>query len=407
MTSRGPGLTDSTAPRQVWLHAHAAAANFGDQLLVDAIREGVARQAGVRTTYLDACPGPADQALDLSRLHERRTRRAVLEALSDSSAVLVGGGDVLGVGTAFLNLAVMAKIVGRPVAWFGVGGTLGSGRLGRLLQRRALEWAHAVVIRDQRSFDEVTGVVRHRRVWFAADPAFSLIRPPEDRESTGPPEIGVALRGPERHDRMWDRQVMLRLAQVLGELKRQGYREVFLVLLTSEAAKRVGSPNIPGTFTSDDDVVDFVVRHGLLEGCEVVRFTGDTRPVIRRIQRLHLLVGMRLHALLVAGASGVPFIALDYAPKVSQFAARMASTAWQLGPEGVERIPALVGQLEDVAVREHHRQALLREAEGARREAESALAVLKDLARGGSPVRAVRRGIADATGMLIANWARL
>jgi polysaccharide pyruvyl transferase WcaK-like protein len=67
--------------------------------------------------------------------------------------------------------------------------------------------------------------------------------------------------------------------------------------------------------------VDFQLSRALAEALGAELLAPSTpHEALRAVAEARVVVGMRLHALVLAAAAGVPFVGLAYDPKVSSFA---------------------------------------------------------------------------------------
>lgn len=334
--------------QRVVLHAHAAAENLGDRLIVEAIRSSLRTALpGHELVFEDASPGTGSSPLSLSPPLPSRTRRAIEEA----DLVLLGGGELVGPFPEYLGAALAAAAASVPAVWLGVGGHVTGGRVDRFYTRLVLRCAEAVVTRGPQSFERLSADVAGARIFDGVDVAFGW-QPPHTEPCEQRDEFGICLRGPERRDRLWDRAAFERLAREIDVLAARGLRPVFFTFLSDRDAARIGSPNLAGSFGSDAEVHDFVWSRMRSEPAEELVAEGDLARVSRRVQSLRFLMGMRLHSLILAAHCRVPFLALDYAPKIAELVELLGASEWLVRPEEVgTRLPQLAARLCDPAVR--------------------------------------------------------
>lgn len=330
--------------KRIILHAHAAVENLGDRLIVDAIRSALtARLPAHDLVFRDAPP---------------RDSGDVGREVGAADLVLIGGGELVGPHPAYLDLGLMAAAAGVPTVWLGVGGCVDGGRLDRAYIRAVLRRAKAVVTRDRRTFDHLSQEVPAVRLHDGVDVAFSW-KPPRLAAAEVRSEFGVCLRGPEQRDRPWDRQVFARLAREIESLTKHRLSPVFFTFLSERDARRIGSANIAGSFCSDSEVHAFVQEQMGGPPVEVVVAEGDLGRVYDRIRSLRFMLSMRLHALVLSAHAGVPFIALDYAPKVEEFARLTGAEECLVRPDEVgTKLPRLAARLLDDGQHEARSHAL-------------------------------------------------
>ncbi len=252
----------------------------------------------------------------------------LIEAVRAASLVLVGGGglfhDYWGVDPSSVLTSrqagiaeygaplVLARLLGKPCALYGVGvGPLRT-REGRELTQQLVALADGVTVRDEASREVLASIgCDTARVEVTADPAFGLPETPlrEDLEAflaTLPrPILGVSLRhwsiGVSQAD--WESAVGKALDLVLAGV---GGTTLFV-------------PLQDGTIEVEDDVsVCRSVMAQMGRAGEACLAPSDLDPLQRfqLLEHCDLVVGMRLHAVLAAVRGGVPCVGLAYDPKV-------------------------------------------------------------------------------------------
>jgi glycosyltransferase involved in cell wall biosynthesis len=139
------------------------------------------------------------------------------------------------------------------------------------------------------------------------DPALSLVRP--ERVETG--EGRVVVCPLHTGGELWggdDEAVFNALAVSIARLKAEG-RDV--VMLTAHP--------------SDDRWAMEIMRHAGHPDLAYVAGYNNLDDTLRLLASADLVVGERLHAVVLAAAMGTPFVALEYRPKVLDFARSISS----------------------------------------------------------------------------------
>jgi polysaccharide pyruvyl transferase CsaB len=262
--------------------------------------------------------------LPAERLTWRSPRAAarLLTLIRRSSAVLIGGGGLLqdrlpNFYRPYLLLALAAKGLRRPVVIHAVGAYPPRTGAFRLLLRAALSRADAVSVRDEFSRRNLAAAGVNRPVVVTGDPAITL-RPPAGvaRPQTDErPLIAVSLRP-------WYHLGAVTPGGDAGELI--GNLARCLDAVVDAAGCRLLF--IPMQFGGPDD--DGRTQRQVLsrmERAEAADLVARPCPLdtLAAISRCDLLIGMRLHANILAAASGVPSIALGYDSKVREFMLRL------------------------------------------------------------------------------------
>jgi hypothetical protein len=222
--------------------------------------------------FHDASPGSGTDGISL------QTHAAVRRAIEAADLVLIGGGELIGPHAEYLDVAVAAAAADVPTVWLGVGGRVRGGRLDRIYTRALLRRAEAIVTRDPRTFAHLSKEVPAARLYDGVDVAFAW-QPPAATAAEARAEFGVCLRGPEQRNRSWDRETFARLAREVAALANQGLRPVFFTFLSGRDARRIGSPNLAGSFSSDESAR---FRRRRCPACRWVVVAGRISRVVER-----------------------------------------------------------------------------------------------------------------------------
>jgi polysaccharide pyruvyl transferase CsaB len=321
--------------RMILLAGGAGHGNVGD----DAIALATAALLQEEAPDLSVVVAGGDPALvrgSIGLPAERLTWRSpyaaarLLALIRRSSAVLIGGGGLLQdllphFYRPYLLLALAAKGLRRPVVFHAVGAYPPRTGAFSVLLRAALLRADAVTVRDEFSRRSLAAAGVNRPVVVTADPAITLRQPAGVAGSRidQPPLIAVSLR-PWYH--LGDvtpggdtGELTETLARCLDAVvDATGCRLLFIPL-------HFGGPD-------DDRQIqkEVLSRMRCAEAAQLAAYPGPL-DALAAISRCGLLIGMRLHANILAAASGVPSIALAYDPKVSEFMHRLGCADRVLG----------------------------------------------------------------------------
>ena len=252
--------------------------------------------------------------------------RAYRRAFRDSAACIVTGGTPI-YDYSHLSRGIHFKLpgaFGRKLFLFGVGVKQIQSRVGRGVTRTLVGSAERVSTRDEASRSELLRLGVGRPIRVTGDSAL-FMEPPD-------PSIGLRLlkeRGVDASGRM--------VAVCPRELS-EDFRRHYHKRLTWRAICNVRR-NVAG-------IVDYLIE----SGCEVIfvplhssLLDDDLREIeaVRRLMRnrdagsvlvglspgeamsvlgaMDLVLGLRLHSLILAGAQGVPVVGIDYDPKIGGF----------------------------------------------------------------------------------------
>ncbi|MDQ2664091.1 MAG: polysaccharide pyruvyl transferase CsaB [Candidatus Eremiobacteraeota bacterium] len=231
----------------------------------------------------------------------------VRDAIARASVVLSGGGGLLQNATSLRSLLYYAGILrsgvraNRPTMIF----AQSIGPLdfwGRTVVREWCKGVTRATVRDARSAVLLASLLPHVDVERTADPVFLYDAPDEQidltSEGLAPDGEPLAVVSVRKSDGM--KEGMEIVARAVDRLSLvHGVRAAFLSL---------GGP-------ADADISTQIIRK-----CKSAPVLLPEMPLARAaavIRRAQVVVGMRLHALILAARYGVPFLSIPYDPKVS------------------------------------------------------------------------------------------
>ena len=262
---------------------------------------------------------------------------AVAREIERADTVVVGGGTVFktlhpssgrranALLANTLALTAWARWRGTPVAFVGVGADELRGGVARRLARRIAPRAALLVLRDEESASVLTDAGVTPPFWIGADLAWHLFRdgrPSRGFHRDGPPRVTVALShlaGPGADD------VADRLGIALARLEAEGW-DIAL------------QPWQAGTG-------DLAIAHRLRAHVPSARLAPQPDDLVAAADRFandDLVVAMRFHALVAAGAAGTRTVALAHEPKLAGLARRLDQIA--IAPDA--SVPVLAAALE-------------------------------------------------------------
>ena len=249
------------------------------------------------------------------RAADRYKVPALLRALSRTDALLSGGGsllqDVTSAHSVFYYLGVvrLAQILGKKTMFVAQGiGPLIRPRTRRLVASVANR-LDAVTVRDADSaalLREI-GVVRPP-VEVTADPA--LLLAPARTVALGGDWAAVALRPWVGRD--------TELAETLARACHQALPRTRMMALAMQ-------PKIDAAIGEHFGRLRHQTGDGEVAGVSLARpdsLLVPLEPLLENLAACHMVIGMRLHALILAAACAVPAVALSYDPKVTAFMAQ-------------------------------------------------------------------------------------
>ena len=358
--------------------------NLGDEAILAALTQQLRAVAPeVQIVALSGDPSTTAATLGIQAV-DRLGLPAVWRALRNADLFVSGGGsllqDVTGLGSVpyYLGLMRLAKLAGARTMMLGQGvGPLGL-PTSRWMVGATVRGLDAVTVRDEASRDLLVrcGVPRER-VELTADPVLALAPASEARGTElfarvglrpGKPVIGVSV----RPWATWYERQLKAFSAVLAQRAEAWDAQILL---------------LPFHRPDDEPLV------------EELRYCLETRPEAHRphvavleehlspqdmmalLGKVDLLVGMRLHALIMAAAMATPSFGLVYDPKIAAFA-DLAGFPTIESVTALEESDRLAGMLQAAWERRGEARAeLLRKQEGwhaqARRNAEVAVGLAR------------------------------
>jgi polysaccharide pyruvyl transferase CsaB len=281
--------------------------NLGDEALLGVIVQRLrARWPAAAIDVLSADP-PATARVFGVEATPRMDLGRVRAAIGRADVVLSGGGGLLQNVTSLRSLLYYGGVIrsairaGKPTMVF----AQSIGPLdfwGRAVVRTFCKGLAAATVRDERSRALLGSLLPETPVERTADPVFLIDPQPEplDLAAEGlgdddAPLVVVSVRKWPGAD-----ATVRNLAAVVDHVAAvHGARVAFLPL---------GGP-------SDAEVATRIIRR--CASTPVLLPDYPLRQAVQVIARAALVVGMRLHALVIAARLGIPFLALPYDPKVA------------------------------------------------------------------------------------------
>jgi len=303
--------------------------NLGDDALLDALLAQLPPSVTPLVTAFDQA--------QITRQHgvasvNRRSLRAVLKALRQCRALVLGGGSLLQDSTSFRSLLYYAALItaarlqGKPVLLWAQGLGPLRRRRSRALVRVLLPLASGITWRDSSSAQLA------RQLGVAAphgtDAVWSL--PRQHWLGLGGPIVVCWRPTPHLQGEAWKPYL-----QALEDLAEQTEREVIW---------------LPFHRDQDQPLFDQLQQQGLV-GDALVRRSRVVEAVtpseaMALFRSASLVLAMRLHALILAALAGSPVSALSYDPKVQACATELGCSCIDLADASVDAGALLSSWLE-------------------------------------------------------------
>lgn len=308
----------SAKVKKIILSGYYGFDNAGDEAVLAALCQILRnRLPEAQLVALSAKPEQTAAALDV-RAVNRWDKAALRAELQDAALFCSGGGSLLQDVTSvrsvwyYTSLLRLAQKQGVPTIVLAQGlGPLRTG-LGRWLTRRALSRCHLLSWRDAASLRLAAEIMKDKAgqsvpSYQVCDPV--LLWQPKLPEAQAEQEPAEAADGPTvaLALRPWPGLNAAAAAQLVQALQQAGCRVALLPYHQGEDEKLAAQINA-ALLTAKQPKAD-------------VWLANTPQQAWAAVGRADLLLGMRLHSLIMAAAQGVPALAVSYDPKVEAFAA--------------------------------------------------------------------------------------
>lgn len=290
--------------------------NLGDEAILATLVQQL--QDRCELVVLSASPAETEAEFGV-RAIGRTDMPAIWAALSGASLFLSGGGGLMQDVTGALSVPYYAGLLklaqwrGVPTMVFGQGIGPLNHLASRLMVRAAFSRAQAVTVRDQASFDLARSLgVKADRLTLAADPVLCLAPAPAERIDAIASSIGLSPDLPKI-------AVAVRPWYTWFERQFKVFNTALTQLSMESGAQLVLLPfQMPGDERITTELYDCLRYRPEGHVAPVAMLSAPlTAPEMEGlIGRMDMVIGMRLHALIMAASSGVPSVGLVYDPKV-------------------------------------------------------------------------------------------
>jgi len=296
----------AAAPRFL-LSGYYGFGNLGDEALLHVIVERLRRRwPGCGVDVLSADPALTARSYGVEAT-PRMDLGQVRGAIERADVVLSGGGGLLQNVTSLRSLLYYGGVIrsavraGKPTMVF----AQSIGPLdfwGRAIVRNFCRGIAAATVRDERSRGELQSLIPAVRVERTADPVF-LFDP-------GTEPLDLAAEGLAGND----------APLVVISVRKWTSNDATVAVLANVADQLAARYDAQVAFLPLGGPPDAEVSSAIVRRCASTPVLLPQYPLAQAAQviaRASLVIGMRLHALIIAARVGVPFLALPYDPKVT------------------------------------------------------------------------------------------
>ncbi|MEM6253218.1 MAG: polysaccharide pyruvyl transferase family protein [Cyanobacteria bacterium P01_D01_bin.156] len=197
--------------------------------------------------------------------------------------------------------------------------------------KAALNQVDVIAVRDPDSYQRLTALGISKTVYIISDLALEAVSPLQTFPNNSRPNIGISVRAIAGRNNMSNASFYNHLAQTIDQLVETHNAKVHLIPFQAypENFRQRYKPTI------DDEVAITEVLNlsRYSEKLIPVGRLGSLDELINHLSTLDMMIGTRLHAVILSAGLGVPVIAIEYAPKVTGFMHAINQQAWSIPME--------------------------------------------------------------------------
>jgi len=245
------------------------------------------------------------------KYHKSKNENKVEEKIAESDIVVIGGGNMIfdvdkfsRSASSFKKIIDMAKNHIKKVFVISIG--IGP-FVTQLQEKQAVEVLNRcdfITFRDSRSLEIYRKYYNDNKVFLTIDPVFMLPRYVSTDNNKKEHIVGINL---------FNNRLAKEKQKKYNEVMK-GYVELINMLLQNTGLKIV----LFSTDLNDYEVIDDVYKKISTSNVEVRRISGFD-DLIRLYNGIDLLVGCRMHSMIIAYTQYIPVIGLSWQPKVDSF----------------------------------------------------------------------------------------
>jgi polysaccharide pyruvyl transferase CsaB len=309
-----------TKKSRIVIHGFYGAGNLGDEAILSAILSQISVLDNVKPVIVSNNPAETQRIHQVSSVNHHNAIAGYMNMLRANVYILGGGGLIKDYGESsrsiesWLHPLAKAQRFGITTILWSVGVENLRFSKSKELVRRVLNKANAITVRDPSSKTRLEEVGIQNQITVTADPAILLgAKFGKNRSISKNPRAIVCLRhwnkgGVNMLDRHADENLINSLAYVLDFMIKHLNTEIeFLPFRTiSPDDDREVAKMVVSRMTSREHII----CHSRVPSID---------EAINILSKADILIGMRLHSVILATSLGIPSIGLSYMPKVRDY----------------------------------------------------------------------------------------
>ncbi len=303
--------------KQIVLSGYYGFDNIGDEAVLYSIVSLLKKEIpSVTITVLSNNPEKT-KALYRVESVNRWDIKAVAKVIKKSDLLISGGGSLLQDITSsktipyYLAIVKIAQFYKKKVVFYSQGvGPVNKG-ISRWLMRRVINKVDGIFVRDADSKVLLEQIGIKKPIDIAIDPVLGIKLP--NRKIADENAVGVYIRPWQGEE--FEQRLISSMEKGLLELVEKGYKICFIPMYYDQDVKI--SQNLMKALESK---LPEQVAHTQLE---LIEHMLSIEEVLDYTASFKMVIGMRLHSLIMAAATNVPMLGISYDPKVEAFMKEM------------------------------------------------------------------------------------
>lgn len=293
--------------------------NIGDDALLMSIINDLKRyKPDIRLMILSKDPIGTSKDFHVPSISRISVLR-IYKGMKNARAFIYGGGNLLQDNTStrslffYLSTVWLAKKLRLKIMFYANGIGPLKKRMNRLITKKIMNQVDVITLREALSFEELKSLdIGKPRILLTSDAALTVT---DDRKSidtdilrqldltSDKPLLGISLRKYPGHEKVEHEKYESAIAQAIDSMvSKYGAWPVFF----------------PMQHPDDVPILENVAAK-MKNECTIVKEKLSIFQTFDLISGMHMLLGMRLHALVFAAVAAVPMVGLVYDPKIQGF----------------------------------------------------------------------------------------
>jgi len=293
---------------KVVLSGYYGFGNVGDEAILSSIIVALQKHAPhIEITVLSNTPVETASAYQVKAVN-RWSIPEIAKAVKHADGLISGGGSLFQDQTSLKNIPYYAAIIKcahlykKPVYIYAQGMGPISRKANKWIVKNAFNASRIISVRDQQSKHLLQDIGIRQPIQLVPDPVFAHslfeVQDKSAGHSAEPQKIAVSVR-----DWPGDHSYQQKLATAFDLLAAKGYQLLFVPM--------------HGTY---DYQTSQAIAGSMQHDAAIAPLEHSFEEKLQLINQAHLLIGMRLHALIFASLVQTPFVAISYDPKIDSFA---------------------------------------------------------------------------------------